>query len=234
MNHLYGTPLAICRIATAAIAAFRFVKGTATDGQVTQASSPTDRIVGAAGIAFASGANDKLDINHAGVVSIEFGGNIVFGDALTSDALGRAVPAKPGDRVCGIAMENGDLGTIGTCLLVGSRDRMLDVALLNDDGTSAAAPAFAANDCAPADIRHGAVYSVPATGAASTVTLPAAAKDGTKAYFVADGAANAHTVQYRDGTGNVNLTAALTAAKRHLVTVVKKGGAWYASAAVSP
>jgi hypothetical protein len=75
---------------------------------------------------------------------------------------------------------------------------------------------------------------VPATGAASTVTLPAAALDGTSASFVADGTANAHTVQYRDATGVVNLTAALTAAKRHLVIVEKVGGKWFANAYVSP
>lgn len=95
-------------------------------------------------------------------------------------------------------------------------------------------PAFVANDSIPTDIEHDAVYVVPATGAASTVTLPAGAKDGTRAYFFADGAANGHTVQYRDATGPVNLTAALTASKRHVATAVKVGGKWAVTANVAP
>lgn len=97
-----------------------------------------------------------------------------------------------------------------------------------------ALPAFAANDCVPTAIVHGAIYDVPATAGASTVTLPAAAPDGTVAYFVADGVKNAHTVQYRDATGPTNLTAALTLAKRHMVVVTKRDGAWFANAHVSP
>lgn len=94
--------------------------------------------------------------------------------------------------------------------------------------------AYVSNDSAPTTIVHNAVYAVPATGAASTITLPAAAPDGTRAYFAANGTANGHTVQYRDATGTVAITTALTASKRHLVTVVKVGGAWTANAYVSP
>jgi hypothetical protein len=94
--------------------------------------------------------------------------------------------------------------------------------------------AYVGNDLVITSVEQDAVYAVPATGAASTVTLPAAALDGTSASFVADGTANAHTVQYRDATGVVNLTAALTAAKRHLVIVEKVGGKWFANAYVSP
>lgn len=94
--------------------------------------------------------------------------------------------------------------------------------------------AYAANDSIPTAIVNGAIYDVPTTGAASTVTLPAAAPDGTIAYFFADGTKNAHTVQYRDATGPTNLTTALTASKRHLVVVTKLGGKWGANAYVSP
>lgn len=97
-----------------------------------------------------------------------------------------------------------------------------------------ALPAFAANDSVPADIEHDVVYDVPATAAASTVTLPVAAPDGTRAYFAADGTKNGHTVQYRDATGPVNLTTALTASKRHLVVAVKLGGKWFANAYIAP
>jgi len=104
----------------------------------------------------------------------------------------------------------------------------------SDISATLAAPAFASNDSVPTDITAGAIYSIPSTGAASTVTLPAAAADGTVAYFVADGSANGHTVQYRDATGPANLTTALTASKRHLVVVTKTGGKWFANAYVSP
>ncbi len=95
--------------------------------------------------------------------------------------------------------------------------------------------AFAANDLVIAsNPASGSVIDIPATGAASTVTLPATAEGGTMLVFRADGALNAHTVQYRDATGPVNLTTALTASKRHQVTAVHLGGKWTASAYVSP
>lgn len=95
-------------------------------------------------------------------------------------------------------------------------------------------PAYTANDSAPTSIPTGAIIDVPTTGAASTITLPAAPPDGTWAIFTADGTKNAHTVQYRDATGPTNLTTALTASKRHEVLVSALGGKWFANAYVSP
>lgn len=95
-------------------------------------------------------------------------------------------------------------------------------------------PAYVGNDSAPTVIVPAAVYDVPATGAASTITLPAAPPDGSRAVFLADGTKNAHTVQYRDATGPTNLTTALTASKRHEVLVYALGGKWFANAYVSP
>ncbi len=94
--------------------------------------------------------------------------------------------------------------------------------------------AFTSNDFAPAGIENNAVYDVNTTGAASTVTLPAAALDGTRCYFVADGTKNGHTVTYRDATGPVALTTALTASKRHCVVCIKRDSKWYANAYISP
>lgn len=96
-------------------------------------------------------------------------------------------------------------------------------------------PAFAANDgIVPNWPAHGAVYDIPTTAAASTVTLPAAAQEGTVIRFCADGTKNGHTVQYRDATGPVNLTTALTASKRHLAIATFEGGKWFVNAYVSP
>jgi hypothetical protein len=95
--------------------------------------------------------------------------------------------------------------------------------------------AFAAADLVvPATLAHDSVNDIPTTAANSTVTLPAAAPDGTRWTFVADGTKNGHTVQYRDATGPVNLTAALTASKRHLAICVKNAGKWHVTASASP
>lgn len=97
-----------------------------------------------------------------------------------------------------------------------------------------AVAAFAANDWAPAAVINGAVYDVPTTAGASTITLPAAAQDGTVAYFVADGVKNGHTVTYRDATGPTTLTAALTLGKRHVAVATKLGGKWAVTANPAP
>lgn len=102
-------------------------------------------------------------------------------------------------------------------------------------GVETALAAFSSNNInVPDNPNSGAVYDVPATGAASTITLPATAVEGTFLRFVADGTKNGHTVQYRDATGPVNLTTALTASKRHQVDATFLNGIWTASAYVSP
>lgn len=93
---------------------------------------------------------------------------------------------------------------------------------------------YVGNDLIITSFVQDGVYDVPTTGAASTVTLPAAAPNGARVLFAADGTKNGHTVQYRDATGPANLTTALTASKRHLVECVKRGGLWFANAYVSP
>lgn len=97
------------------------------------------------------------------------------------------------------------------------------------------ATAYVANDSAPATVTNGAVYDVPTTTAATTITLPAAAAIGTQVTFCADGTKNGHTVQYRDATGPTNLTTALTASKRHMAICTKiTATAWVANAYISP
>lgn len=95
-------------------------------------------------------------------------------------------------------------------------------------------PAFAANDSAPTAVVNGAVYDVPTTAGASTVTLPNAAADGTVIYVCADGTKNGHTVTVRDSSGPTALTAALTASKRLLIVCAKNAGKWTANAAIAP
>ncbi len=95
-------------------------------------------------------------------------------------------------------------------------------------------PAHNANDIIPTDIVSGAIYDIPALDAGSTITLPAAAADGTYCWIRGDGAKNDQTIQIRDATGPVNLTAAVGANKRLLAFCVKVDGAWYASVHVAP
>ena len=83
---------------------------------------------------------------------------------------------------------------------------------------------YTSNDFAVTNPVHDSVYDVATTGAASTISLPATAPDGTRLHFVADGTKNGHTVTYRDVT--TALTTALTASKVHGVTVVCRNNAW--------
>lgn len=88
--------------------------------------------------------------------------------------------------------------------------------------------AFTSNDYAPAQIVNGAVYSIPTTGAASTVSLPVATAlpDGLYAYIYADGTANGHAVTLRDGATGIRV--AFTAAKPFLQKVIVYNGHWLA------
>jgi hypothetical protein len=98
--------------------------------------------------------------------------------------------------------------------------------------SKATLPAYVANDAALAGlIASGSSYDIPATTGATTVSL-GAGDDGDILYFSADGVANGHTVQYRDGV--TPITTALTASKRHLVVCLYLNGKWRANAYVSP
>ena len=91
-----------------------------------------------------------------------------------------------------------------------------------------------ANDIIPPTITSGAIYTIPALDAGSTITLPAAATSGTYCWIIGDGTTNDQAVTVRDATGPTNLTTALTASKRLVVFCVKVATAWYAQAYVSP
>lgn len=214
------------RISTAATAARRIVKAGASDGVIALSTAASDKHVGVT-LEEVSAAGDRIDVAHAGVAKCACGDDVAFGDYCTSDDAGKAVPATNGQRFILFALEDGAEDEEIDFLIVPGAT--LDTAL--NDG---AAGEFTAGDWAPATVQHDAVYAVPTTAANSTITLPAAAPDGTRVYFVADGTNNGHTVQYRDATGPANLTAAATASKRHMCTAIKEGAAWYATLAVSP
>jgi len=86
---------------------------------------------------------------------------------------------------------------------------------------SAAAPAFAAGDCAITP-NPGTIYILGATAAPSTVSITKTnLVAGDVIGFSGDGVANGHTVTYRDGV--TAITAAKTASKRHAVMMVYDG-----------
>lgn len=99
------------RVTAGAIGAYRLVKGTATDNTVAQAAAGTDKIVGATKDVYCDAAGDRIDIVHTGYVRLQAGGNIAFGDLLTSDANGKAVVVADGQRIGAMSLENVDQDT---------------------------------------------------------------------------------------------------------------------------
>ncbi len=167
-------------------------------------------------------ANDAVSpVTAAMLLSLCY---IMDDQTVSSDGSGRSAAGRVWavDSVRGVAVQK-----VLTPTAIGSLDSL--------EAVTTALAAFSSNNINLGNNPNsGALYDVPTTGAASTITLPATAVDGTVLYFTADGTKNGHTVQYRDATGPVNLTTALTASKRHLVIAVFKGTLWFCNAYVSP
>jgi hypothetical protein len=163
--------------------------------------------------------------------------NATGGDAVLSTDIGRMAYQMDDQTVCITGAGRSVSGRVWDIDSV--KGVAVEMRAAWEGGAGALSPSpeettFTSNDWAPATIESGSTYIVPVTAGASTITLPAAAPNGTIAYFLADGTNNGHTVQYRDATGPVNLTTALTASKRHLVIVAKRDGVWAANAYVAP
>ncbi|EJF87175.1 DUF2190 family protein [Bartonella rattimassiliensis] len=82
-----------------------------TDGMVATASGKGDKLLGTAGSCGAK-AGEMLDVGQCGWGEVMCGGNISFGDCLTSDAKGHAIKAEVADRTIGIAMSDGSAGDV--------------------------------------------------------------------------------------------------------------------------
>ena len=123
--------------ADGAVAARRVVKLGGDDGKAAQADGSTGALVG---VADELGAKDggRIDVHLAGIVAVVYGGDVVRGDVLTSDADGKAVAAarhthtenvaaaytqdattSAADEVhtAGVALVSGEAGDIGYALL---------------------------------------------------------------------------------------------------------------------
>lgn len=104
------TPLLIKSFpATTAIEPYRIAKATG-DRKVGQAAANTDRLVGVTG-QLATAIGEMADLTQVGWGELKLGGNVSFGDRLTSDAQGRGVAvASVGNTVVqtiGIAQADG-------------------------------------------------------------------------------------------------------------------------------
>lgn len=107
--------LTVSLVASGAIGAYRIVEPTG-DGTVAQAAAATDALTGVSG-SVAAADTERTDIHKAGIVPVEYGAAVTAGQPLTSDAVGRAVPAVANNRAIGFAEEDGSLGTIGSTLI---------------------------------------------------------------------------------------------------------------------
>lgn len=186
----------------------------------------------------ATAADKPVNIDLEREVQVEFFASGTSSDAIVAADRGKIVYAMD-DQTVGLLAATGGVARspAGRVWIVDSRGVGIEKLGAAVGDLIASVPdvaSFTANDWAPAAVENGAIYDCPTTGAASTITLPAAAPDGTQVTVVADGTKNGHTVQYRDATGPTNLTTALTAAKRHLVLCAKRDGKWYANAYISP
>jgi len=103
-------------VAEGAISACRIVKFGTFDGQVKQAAAKTDLLVGV-NEALPVVDGERVDVVHAGITDIEFGGTVSHGAPVTADAQGRAIAAAAGDRVIGMAIHNAAAGDIAPVLL---------------------------------------------------------------------------------------------------------------------
>lgn len=105
------------RTAGADIAAYRIVTRGSTELVDVQADAATDALLGINGsLAVASGG--RYDCAVSGIAPVEYGGNVTRGNSLTADADGKAIAATlTGQKVIGVAWEDGDAGTIGSVLV---------------------------------------------------------------------------------------------------------------------
>lgn len=104
-------------VAGAAVEPFRIVKFSDADGKYIQAAAATDLLVGVSE-SLAAAEGERIDVCRIGIAAVRYGGTVVRGQKLTSDADGKAVAVtKDGDQVIGTAEVSGVANDIGAVLL---------------------------------------------------------------------------------------------------------------------
>ncbi len=103
------------------IAQYRIGIFGSKDDSMVQASAVSESLVGVCVQPGGGATGERADFVLTGVTEVEYGGTVVRGNDLTTDAQGRAVAAAPSsgvvNKLIGKAMESGVLGTIGSVLL---------------------------------------------------------------------------------------------------------------------
>lgn len=112
---MYNPTLIKTFIADGAIRSERFVV-LSDEGRVTQASSPSQYIIGTADRLIAND-RDALDVVLDGIVEVEAGENLTAPVLVTSDSKGQAVAATSGDQIAGLAITDGVLGEFVSIIL---------------------------------------------------------------------------------------------------------------------
>jgi hypothetical protein len=186
--------LTVGRVAGGALQPRRIVKHGAADNVVLMAALYSDALCGITG-QLATEQGKTADVQSYGIAPVEYGAEVTRGQPLTSDALGRAIPATLGHRIIGFATESGVLGTIGACLIapatlaVGAMQLAITEAMLTD-GDGAQSFPFAEDLPANAvilgyEVRVSAAFT---DGAAGVFTLDVGVQAGDTDALI-DGAA---------------------------------------------
>ena len=100
--------------ATVAIGANLIVKFGATDGAVIPAAAATDASIGVT-TSLPAAAGERCDVIRSGIAEVIYGGNVTRGDALTSDANGKAIKVTAvAQRIIGFAEVSGVANDVGS------------------------------------------------------------------------------------------------------------------------
>jgi len=103
-------------VADGALTKYRVGKKGTNEDDVSQAAAATDKIHGI--IQHDAVDNARVRLMVMGISKVEFGGTIVQGDLLTSDANGKVIATTTAlNRCIGVAMSDGVLGDIGTVMI---------------------------------------------------------------------------------------------------------------------
>lgn len=128
--------------AETAVPAFRFVKAGEAQGNVKLAGSG-DAVLGVSMDVDVKEGN-RVDVQHDGIGHVELGADVTYGQALSSDAEGRGIPAEGASGI--VALDSGTEG---------------DVVRIKVDCAGSSATASAGDNDAPANTEGGETSTEP-------------------------------------------------------------------------
>jgi hypothetical protein len=111
--------MAVAYKAEAAVFRYRICKFGVADKTFAAAAAATDKLIGISG-QLDTDINEDGDVWRSGIRKVIYGGVVVKGDLLTSDATGRAIATTTAlNRIIGIAEISGVADDIGSCCITG-------------------------------------------------------------------------------------------------------------------